>query len=136
MNELNIYLHVNSNHHLSSLFNFPPKLFFNFNSESINLYVHLPDISGQYHLLTRCCFYVAVRISESDRKNAPLRTAHTTDILHSISTVLITALWRDIPFSPKSCLNFSAVTMALSSRYIQRQYLLANKLFWISTLAE
>ncbi|KIR53039.1 hypothetical protein I315_04497, partial [Cryptococcus gattii Ru294] len=25
---------------------------------------------------------------------------------------------------------------ALSSRYIQRQYLLANKLFWISTLAE
>lgn len=136
MNELNIYLHVNFNHHLSSLFNFPPTLFFNFNSESINLYVRLSGISGQYRLIARCCSYVAVRISGSDRKNAPRRTARTTDMLHSIITVLMTALWRDLPFSPKLCLNFSAVTMALSSRYIQKQYLLANKLFWISTLAE
>lgn len=138
MNELNIYLHVNFNHHLPSLFNFPQKLFFNFNSESINLYVHLSSISSQYRSLTRCSFNVAVRISGPDRKNTPLRTrtAQTTDMLHSITTVLMTALWRDLPFSPKSCLNLSAVTMALSSRYIQRQYLLANKLFWISTLAE
>ncbi|OWZ66554.1 hypothetical protein AYX15_02181 [Cryptococcus neoformans] len=53
-----------------------------------------------------------------------------------VVTAFTNALWRDLPFGPMSCLNFSAITMVLSSRYIQRQYLLANKLFWVSTLTE
>lgn len=71
-----------------------------------------------------------------DRKNVILNTAHTTGMLCSVIAVLTTALWRNLPFSPTSCLNVSAVTMALSSRYIERQYRLASKLFWVSTLAE